>query len=1117
MNERDTTKETIIETIDPITGELIDNTQKIEDPKLTGDQVEVENTEPAAENLETTEDLESDPTRREGRVIEDYLENVKEYEKKVLLERIGKTAAGTAASIVGVRGYYDVPAYFAQKFSSYFTKKELANVMSNLEEGREFRVDNKDRNKFNQDGLRVGKVINLDQIQKIQDKIENSRSISEDSKNKLLEELNILVENYNIEKAGLKNRHQTKIKKTLNEYTETKVSGIQAAREGLNSFFTASGGFALRLISSGFMDAVGRYQSEKKRIKKEIKEEKEENKNKKVSIFKDVIIGGIKKTFKEAALRGDGETKWSRSLSAAGAWGRIARYVGISSTVKYNPEGVQNDFESVFEFLKSEDKLGEATGNYKENLSRLWNVYSKLPGKAMDLFSVDTANAGEPEIKMGVVEKASVVASAVGKTLTETDKGKSTDVFSPISTKDVFLPGGEQRLHDILSKMNGSQEGQAFETQLGNIQSKYEAYLNGSLNKDDFFNSLGEVNNAFSNLGNEVLGGDIKVIDIDRIVEVADKNISDASVGESLSKTKGNTGNMVIGDSDKPEIKSGNEDSSAESEAIADTNKQNEAIEGLKSPENPSKVFNDAVKNYMQRNRITNTSQFTDNHLVQFSTELKSLNNEQIQKLLVKDFGLEEVKASKIIKRKMGIDLLVNDIHGKTESMTDKAVDEVKKILDTGKKHASELWNKKDEVIGKITGEKAKLESNLKGLNQMMKSHGNEDSVIGDQSKTKVLEGNSKNKVSEVLSDIKKERVKINIEIGEGDSIWSTSKKYLEARYGEDFSNLGGGDKNIEEALRTHNVDRIKDKITEVVSGTDEALKKRFGLEGIKNAGIVTEDQLKNINFEELDKEVFGSPETESLTENYEAILEGKGDTDDVGKVEVLDSVHKQEPGTAEAFDSDKIIEGFSGLEDDNEARKEFLEKNTDFYKMSASEQREFIEDFNTKVSGLIKASIDAVEGTPEHAAAVEKYNANNSLRHFLHREFNQLHESEIKQYEAYKESLIKLETSYDKEAEAVVDKNIKKIYGGKILGIFPSKYDQEWPTLQNKTVGDSLIHNFADFDNKEIVSMVKKFITEEGYNSEKGSKETIKECLIRMEKTKLLSGDSYTVPYSKY
>ncbi|MCL5004768.1 MAG: hypothetical protein M1170_02380 [Patescibacteria group bacterium] len=140
-----------------------------------------------------------------------------------------------------------------------------------------------------------------------------------------------------------------------------------------------------------------------------------------------------------------------------------------------------------------------------------------------------------------------------------------------------------------------------------------------------------------------------------------------------------------------------------------------------------------------------------------------------------------------------------------------------------------------------------------------------------------------------------------------GKSIWQEAEKQLSVRLKEQFENLGSDDVKSAEALKTYNIDRMKDAIVNAIQNNDEALMGKYNLSGI-DPDHITAEQLKNINWDKAFEDVFSENkltaelepgQIESITknnatlrqffsehsraprtiENYEAILKGKGVT----------------------------------------------------------------------------------------------------------------------------------------------------------------------------------------------------------------------------------------------
>ncbi|MDP1884639.1 MAG: hypothetical protein Q8L10_04710 [Candidatus Moranbacteria bacterium] len=96
-----------------------------------------------------------------------------------------------------------------------------------------------------------------------------------------------------------------------------------------------------------------------------------------------------------------------------------------------------------------------------------------------------------------------------------------------------------------------------------------------------------------------------------------------------------------------------------------------------------------------------------------------------------------------------------------------------------------------------------------------------------------------------------------------GKSVWDEAHKQLEVRFKEAFDGLGGGDSEAAEALKVHNIDRIKDLIV--------ADPEKFGLPKEVDFNRMSAEQLQNIKWDAAFEEVFGNGGlTEDLSGNAE-------------------------------------------------------------------------------------------------------------------------------------------------------------------------------------------------------------------------------------------------------
>jgi hypothetical protein len=326
-------------------------------------------------------------------------EQTKEILKdKEIRHQVYKTMIGTVASVLGVKSFYDVPEYFRERFkvrglfgkgkgvggsveellaASWQTQERLGKKEFEGEKSYQVREVIKDLNKR----LKLTK--------------EGSQRGSE--QRKLLAKL--LRENRQREKM-LKEEREAEIKKILDEYTTTKITGVQAMRQTLNTVFIASGAYTLRGLSYGFLDGVDRYL----RLQKEAKRD-----GRQVSVLKDVIKGGVTETVQAAFLKNKAEVKKSKKqkiLEMTRAWGKIGRYIGIAGAVEYRPQSFGNDLNKLLDAFEGKISLDKVFDNYQGNVERIYESYKKLKHFFRGIFSPREAWADEHNLEEKIPPQA---------------------------------------------------------------------------------------------------------------------------------------------------------------------------------------------------------------------------------------------------------------------------------------------------------------------------------------------------------------------------------------------------------------------------------------------------------------------------------------------------------------------------------------------------------------------------------------------------------------------------------------------------------------------------------------------------------------------------------------
>lgn len=345
-------------------------------------------------------------------------------------ERIGtqvaETAAGTIASIAGIKSFYDVPKYLHQRFMvrgvdlGRFGKAKglegsIEGVIGASQEMRAgFQAESAETAEGEGDASTPHSV--RDAIKDLNDRLALTKEgdVKGSEQRKMVAKL--LAENRTRERMSADERSE-KITEILDDYTTTKVTGMQAIRESLNTALVASGALSLRGVSYGLLDGVERYQ----RLEKEAKKN-----GGGVDIVKDVIVGSVTETMNDALLRNAEEKGTVRTaMDSVKAWGKILRFVGIGSTVSLRPESMVDDADRVLETFSGKLSADTAADHFQGNIEatiagyeRVWKGTKNLTEHLNPLHS-ENAEAGDlilnPRAKLSLAERAAMASGDLDK------------------------------------------------------------------------------------------------------------------------------------------------------------------------------------------------------------------------------------------------------------------------------------------------------------------------------------------------------------------------------------------------------------------------------------------------------------------------------------------------------------------------------------------------------------------------------------------------------------------------------------------------------------------------------------------------------------------------------
>ncbi len=381
-----------------------------------------------------------------------FFERVKTgFKSKPLETQIAKTTLSTVASIAGVKSFYDVPEYFRERFKvrGLFGKgKGMAGSVEDLLAANRQRREKASGSEITSD-IEPGQIENkeIEKSTEVKDAIAdlNKRlaltregTVKGSEQRKLLAKL--LRENRIHEKHNQTERQQ-EMTNILDQYTTTKVTGIQAARESLNTFFVASGAYGLRGISYGILDGVERYQ----RLNKEAK-----NKGESVDFLKNVVLDSFKETWDEIRLKDESGKKSfkQKGLSAVKAWGKIARYAGMGVMAQWHPETAGNSIDKALAALQGKVSFSDVAQNYKGNIERLYQFYSKTAAKGANILF--TAGNREAE----TAEEMPSGRAKTGLQVEELKKGRLGIKDKPLISHEKSPKDGLYDSHSGKTKLN---------------------------------------------------------------------------------------------------------------------------------------------------------------------------------------------------------------------------------------------------------------------------------------------------------------------------------------------------------------------------------------------------------------------------------------------------------------------------------------------------------------------------------------------------------------------------------------------------------------------------------------------------------------------------------------
>jgi len=366
-------------------------------------------------NFEVASVVEMKDQERAKKLAEFFEEEGKKgISAKEILAQGTKTVISSAASISGIKAFYDVPRYLTQR------ALVRGNIMGigkgkGMEGSIEDLLVRSQKSFSKEEGAEKTGV--LDAVKDLDKRLKMTKEggVKHSEQRKLIAK--ILRENRQIEKMNKEKRHE-EISAVLDDYTTTKVTGMQAVKETLNTAcvgtFMATGGASLKARAIMYMglSAVEKEQTMKKEARKEIRRDKEKTKEEiqkageEVNMLK-VIKAGVLETFKGIAFKGEGAKK-EKIFKAIKAGGNILRFGGIAATSFLTPGALGETAEKIINAFRDKETLSNLPSNFAQGAVK--RISFGLAGGAETTLEQIAEEAEQPTEELIVPEKVEAIA-----------------------------------------------------------------------------------------------------------------------------------------------------------------------------------------------------------------------------------------------------------------------------------------------------------------------------------------------------------------------------------------------------------------------------------------------------------------------------------------------------------------------------------------------------------------------------------------------------------------------------------------------------------------------------------------------------------------------------------
>lgn len=350
----------------------------------------------------------------------------KTRQNEEIAKQLAIGAANTPASIFGLRSIYSLPAYLTQRLEvrGAFGKGGIGETIEetisasqkqveisreegpiNIEEAKQpekqgfFKrvfskfISSEKPAVINQEHTQV-----RDSIAELNEKLKMTKQgeLKGSEQRKIIAKL--LWENRHKDSINEEKRAE-EIKNLQKNYIETKVTGVQAARDLVDSGLVgiaATGvgipaALGMRVVNSTVMDTVARYQTKSREAKQ---------RNEQLKVWEDVFKGAVVENLKEMAFQdikdknGKGRTDFQKKMALIAAWGKTARLAGLTA-LGIHPEAFTNLIgETSQAIYEGKVTMEQAVKNFEDTIAYQADRYTHLAEKTGEYLTLAAEKGG---------------------------------------------------------------------------------------------------------------------------------------------------------------------------------------------------------------------------------------------------------------------------------------------------------------------------------------------------------------------------------------------------------------------------------------------------------------------------------------------------------------------------------------------------------------------------------------------------------------------------------------------------------------------------------------------------------------------------------------------------